>query len=103
MQHLHIDQYSDDPAYLNEDIFTSYQQQDEGQENEDPKESLNLDSHEEQPLAKVDENLIKQVFQGASQKEHTCLSTDGDDLIGQLGGSDNIEHIGCFTDLFGSG
>lgn len=67
--HRYDEYYADDPAYLDEDSCTDYQPKVEETEDVESEELLELDSYEEQLLAKVDTTILKSVFQGLFQKQ----------------------------------
>ncbi len=70
LEHHRYDSYhADDPAYLGEDVNPSDQPQRERLDIALSREGEVLDPYEEQLLAKVDETMLKSVFQGLFQKQ----------------------------------
>ncbi|MGB3210255.1 MAG: hypothetical protein WBB19_06075 [Desulforhopalus sp.] len=70
LDHHRYDGYlADDPAFVSEDIRTGCQPNTEHRENIDLEEHPVIDVYEEQLLAKIDETLLKTVFQGLFQKQ----------------------------------
>ena len=70
LEHHRYDEYlADNPAFVHEDICISYQPKIKKQKNIDQEEHAIVDLYEEQLLARMDETLLKTVFQGLFQKE----------------------------------
>lgn len=68
LEHHRYDEYfTDNPAFVNEDVGSSHCPQIAKREQRDLDEHIVVDVYEEQLLAKIDETLLKTVFQGLFQ------------------------------------